>query len=187
MIRSIKIFIFLNFLIFNNDTFAQETTEDDSPKLKKETKISEVIQTDSLPASELLKRAVNWVKLESARYGKTNGISSGSKAECTVTFHVKPKELNPVCDYEGKAIMKIMIECKANKYRYTILNIKHLSNSGRASAGSVDNIIPECGSLIMPDIVWKKLKGDALAKAASLVNEIKEGMKIKSDAGNNEW
>ncbi len=174
--------MFLSGMLFS------QVTEDDAPKLHKETKVTEVVPTDSLPGAELHKRAVNWVKLESARYGKTNGIATGSKAECTITFHVKPKELNPVCDYEGKVIMKVTIECKDNKYKYTISNIHHASNCGRSSAGSVDNVVPECGSMIMSDLVWKKLKGEALAKAASVVNEIKEGMKIKStEAGKDEW
>ncbi len=188
MTRKLRIFIFLNFLLFSSTIFSQEPTEDDLPKFRKETKITEVIATDSAASAELLKRAVNWVKLESARYGKTNGISTGTKAECTVTFPVKPKELNPVCDYKGKIVMKITIETKDNKYKYTISGIKHVSETGRASAGSVDNVVPECGSLIMIDLTWRKLKGEALAKVASVVNEIKEAMKISSaESSKNEW
>jgi hypothetical protein len=187
MPKNLKILIFLTLLFFFNLAFSQET-EDDSPKLKKETKLTEVIVTDSASSAELLKRAVTWVKVESARYGKTNGVSAGTKAECMVTFPVKPKELNPKCDYEGKVTMRVIIECKDNKYRYTITNIKHISNNGRSSAGSVDNIVPDCGTLIMIELVWKKLKGEALGKAGSVANDIKEGMKIKSsEAGKDNW
>ncbi len=185
MIKNLQIFIFLNLLFFFQGSFAQE---DDEPKLKKETKLTEVIVTDSASLSELLKRAVNWVKVESARYGKTNGVSTGAKAECTITFPVKPKELNPVCDYEGKIVMRAIIECKDNKYRYTISNIKHVSKSGRASAGSIDNVVPECGSMIMIDLTWRKLKGEALGKAGWVASDIKEAMKIKSSEGTkDEW
>src|SRR4051812_30676350 len=115
MVKELKIFIFLTLLFFFNLSFFR-AQEDDSPKLKKETKLTEVITTDSASSAELLKRAVHWVKIESARYGKTNGVSAGTKAECTVTFPVKPKELNPTCDYEGKVTMRVAIESKDNRY-----------------------------------------------------------------------
>jgi hypothetical protein len=99
-----------------------------------------------------------------------------------VAFPVKPKELNPQCDYTGKIVMKVLIECKDNKYKYTVSGIKHLSTGGKTSAGSVDNIVPECGSMIMPDITWKKLKGEALARAGTIAGDLKEGMKILSTA-----
>jgi len=187
MSENLKIFVFLILMLFSKAVFSQ-IAEDDAPKLKKETKLTEVIVTDSASSSELLKRAVNWVKIESARYGKTNGVSAGSKAECTVTFPVKPKELNPVCDYEGKVTMRVTIECKDNKYKYTVSNIKHISKSGRSSAGSIDNVIPDCGSMIMSDLAWKKLKGEALGKAGWVATDIKEGMKIRSsEGGKDEW
>lgn len=175
-------------VVFNFSGFSQEKPEEDAPKKKNETRISEVVTTDSLPASELLQRAVNWVKLESNRYGKTSGITTGSKAECTATFPVKPKELNPEVDYSGKVSMKVTIECKANKYKYTISQIKHISANGKTTAGSIDNKIPECGSMLMGDVVWKKLKGEALRGTAKVVEDIKEGMKIPSaEAGKDEW
>ena len=42
--------------------------EDEFAQKKTETKLTEVITTDSLPSSELLKRAVNWIKVESIKY-----------------------------------------------------------------------------------------------------------------------
>ena len=172
----------------NFSGFSQEKPAEDAPKMKNETKISEVVPTDSLPASELLQRAVNWVKVESNRYGKTSGVTTGSKAECTATFPVKPKELNPEVDYTGKISMKVTIECKDNKYKYTVSQIKHISANGKTTAGSIDNKVPECGSMAMGDIVWKKLKGIALKGAGTVVEDIKEGMlKSSTDTGKEEW
>ncbi|MDO8999137.1 MAG: DUF4468 domain-containing protein [Bacteroidota bacterium] len=188
MKKYLQKFILCFLVLFSVTSLAQNVTEDDAPKKKNETKISEVVNTDSLPASELLKRAVNWVKLESSRYGKTSGITTGSKAECTATFPVKPKELNPEVDYTGKISMKVIIECKDNKYKYTISNIKHISTSGRTSAGSIDNKVPECGSMIMGDIVWKKLRGIALKGVGVVAEDIKEGMnKSSADGDKEEW
>jgi predicted nucleic acid binding AN1-type Zn finger protein len=188
MKKYIQALIISFLIVFSFSGFSQEKTEEDAPKKKNETKISEVVTTDSLPASELLQRAVNWVKIESNRYGKTSGVTTGSKAECTATFPVKPKELNPEVDYTGKISMKVTIECKNNKYKYTVSNIKHLSTSGRTTAGSIDNKVPECGSMAMGDVVWKKLKGEALKDAGKIVEDIKEGMqKSSAEAQKEEW
>jgi hypothetical protein len=77
--------------------------------------------------------------------------------------------------------MRVIIECKDNKYKYTVDHIKHVSTSGKTSLGSIDNIIPECGSMIMPDLTQKKLKGEALKYAGSIASEIKLSMKKSSD------
>lgn len=188
MKKYIQAFLLCFLTVLSISGFSQEKPEEDAPKKKNEIKISEVITTDSLPSSELLQRAVNWVKIESSRYGKTTGITTGSKAECMATFPVKPKELNPEFDYTGKISMKVTIECKDNKYKYTVSNIRHISASGKSSAGSIDNKVPECGSMVMGDLVWKKLKGIALKSVGVVVEDIKEGMlKSSADAGKDEW
>jgi hypothetical protein len=188
MKKYIQALVICFLVVFSPSAFSQEKTEADAPKKKNETKFSEVVNTDSLPSTELLQRAVNWVKIESNRYGKTSGVTTGSKAECTATFPVKPKELNPEVDYTGKIHMKVTIECKDNKYKYTVSQIKHVSTSGKTTAGSIDNKVPECGSMAMGDLVWKKLKGEALRGAGVVVEDIKEGMKKSSaDSGKEEW
>ena len=188
MKKYIHTLILCSLIAFGSKGFSQTKTEDDAPKKKNETKITEVVNTDSLPASELLQRAVNWVKLENNLYGKTSGVTTGAKAECTATFPVKPKELNPEVDYTGKISMKIAIECKDNRYKYTVSMIKHISTNGKTTAGSIDNKVPECGSMAMGDIAWKKLKGEAMKDAAKVIEDLKEGMKVGSaDAGKEEW
>lgn len=167
---------------------AQTVSEEPGLKQPEPTKIIEVVTTDSLPSAELLKRALNWVKTEHKKYVKTNGVTTTNKAECSIWFPVKPKELNPECDYTGKIDMKLVIECKDSKYKYTISQIKHVSKSGKTSAGSVDNTIPECGTMVMSDITWKKLRGEALVKASSVVSDLKEGMKVLStEYEKDEW
>jgi len=160
--------------------------QDEFAKKKQETKFTEIVTTDSIPASELLKRAVNWIKSEKPAYVISGGTSTSGKAECTVSFLIKPKELNPQVDYTGKITMKVVIECKDSKYRYTVSDIRHISKSGKTTGGSIDVSYPECGSQIMPDILWKKIKGEALRDAAVIVAAIKEAMKIESAAGSGE-
>jgi hypothetical protein len=177
MSRIFKIVVTL-LLGFAGTTTAQVT----EGKAAEETKITEVITTDSVPSSELVKRAINWVKIESPKYTKASGVTTGTKAECNVSFPVRPKELNPVCDYTGKITMKVIVECKDSKYKYTVEHIKHVSAGGKTSIGSIDNIIPECGSMVMPDLTLKKLKGEAMKYAGFVVNDIKESMKVPSNA-----
>ncbi len=170
----------------STETKAQE--DEDAPKKKVETKMTEVVVTDSLPASELLTRAIAWVKEENVKFQKKGGTSSGSKAECMASFVTKPKELNPQVDYTGKILMKVVIEVKDSKYRYTVSEIKHVSKSGKVNGGSIDNLVPECGSMVMKDITWKKLKGEALRNAALVVADLKEGMnKVSTEVKTDEW
>lgn len=188
-----NIFFSLAMVFFVGSISAQEKEpakkhKDEFAKKKPETKLSEVITTDSLPASELVKRGVNWIKVESNKYKKSSGTTAGTKVECTASFPVKPKELNPEVDYSGKITMKVVIECKDSKYKYTISDIKHTSKSGLTTAGSIDNVVPECGSNAMHDVVWKKLKGEALRGAAQVVTDLKEGMqKASTDNKADEW
>ncbi|HQQ94790.1 MAG TPA: hypothetical protein PLQ93_09560 [Bacteroidia bacterium] len=185
----------LFFLLIGGASFSQSKEgqapakeDEDSPKKKAETKLSEVITTDSIPASELLNRAINWVKTENHKYVKKGGASSGSKAECIASFIIKPKELNPEVDFTGKITMKVVIECKDAKYRYTVSEIKHISKSGKANGGSVDNAVAECGSMTMKDMTWRKLKGEAMRDAAQVVADIKEAMqKPTTEVKTEEW
>ncbi|MBA3665580.1 MAG: hypothetical protein H0W61_15440 [Bacteroidetes bacterium] len=176
----------LNILFLGSSLLLSSQTAE-APKVKEPNKITEVVTTDSLPASELLKRAVNFVKTENPKYTKTNGVTAGSKAECNITFPVKPKELNPVCDYTGKIMMKVIIECKDSKYKYIIENIRHVSTGGKTSIGNIDNIIAECGSMIMPDLTLKKLRGEAYKYAGSVANDIKTAMKNAVDNSKGDW
>jgi len=146
-----------------------------------------VVVIDSTAASELLKRAVDWVKTESARFKKTNGVTTGSKAECTAVFNIKPKELNPISDYTGTITMHVSIECKENKYRYVITGIKHISTNGQATGGDINNMIPDCGSMAMPDLTWKKIKGEAIRSSEMIVSELKDHMFFFNAGKKDEW
>src|ERR1043166_6167793 len=161
---------------------AENKQSDEFAKKKQETRLTEVVSTDSTGASELVNRAAVWIKNEHLKYKKTEGGSSGSTAECRAVFPVKPKELNPEVDYSGKISMKVTVECKTGKYRYTISDIRHLSKSGSTTGGSIDNPVPECGSMTMHDVVWKKLKGEALTDAGVVIEDLKEAMKVKTAA-----
>ncbi len=192
MKASLKLFFLSLFIVLSNSFVAQTAEpkpkeEEDAPKKKAETKLSEVIETDSLPNGELLKRAVNWVKVESSYFVKQGGTSSGNKAEFTASFKIKPKELNPEVDFTGKVTMKVTIECKDAKYKYTISEIKHTSKSGKASGGSIDNTVAECGSMIMKDLTWKKIKGEMLRDAGQVIIELKVGMAKDSVEVKEEW
>ena len=184
-----SILVFFTGVFFGQTNTATPDNEDGIPKKVIETKLSEVITIpDSVAASELLKRAVNWVKLESTRYIKTGGSTTASKIECNITFFTKPKELNPEVDYSGKITMKVSIECKDSKYRYTVSQIRHTSKAGQTTGGSVDNVVPECGRMAMGENVWRKLKSEAIKDANLVVSELKITMeKPATEATTEEW
>jgi hypothetical protein len=176
-----KTFLVLIFCFSTGLVFSQEE------EAKDEKKFQEVVITDSVAAANLMKRAVNWVKEPSKRFTKTNGVATGTKAECIAKFKIKAKELNPVTDYTGFIEMHVSIDCKDNKYRYTISKIKHISSNGKATGGAIDNIVPECGSMTMPDNTWKKIKGEAFKYADMVISELKEGMSKSSTDTKDEW
>ena len=176
-------------LSFFSQTQNKANASNDPSKKKKETKVTEVVSntSDSIPAVEYFKRANNWLKAEKKDYEVKPGTAGGSKLEFLATFLVKPKELNPEVDYNGKVTMNVLIECKDNRYKHTIYDIKHISKTGKATGGSIDNIVPECGGMIMGEVPWKKLRGEALKLAGKVAKDIKDGMAIDSGSSQEEW
>jgi hypothetical protein len=192
----------LLFLI--NSVSAQEAKKD-------ENKIQEVvtIMADPLPsvpnadgslpvdtnppkgmaASEILKRAVNFVKTENKKYTIGNGVTTGSKAECLVTFVYKPKELNPTADVQGSITMHLSIDSKEGKYRYTISKLNHNAKNPDYTGGDVYTEVPKCGSMKLPPEMWKRIKSEAFKQSGILATELKEAMKISSTTpvNSDEW
>ncbi len=155
---------------------------------KAEVKLTEVIAMDSIKGSELGKRAGIWLKLETTKYKKTPGGNTSGKVDCAVAFLIKSKELNPRIDITGKITMKVVIDCKDDKYRYTVSEITHISKTGATNGGKIDNITPDCGSAAMDEVTWKKIKGEALRNAALVAIDIKESMqKSSADSAANDW
>ncbi len=183
MIYKFKYLLFLFSFVLSYTSFIAQTGNLDEEFKSKATatKLAEVVPMDSIMASELSKRAGIWLKLETPKYKKSTGSSNNGKVDCEVSFLIKAKELNPRIDITGKITMKVAIECKDNKYRYTVSDIIHISRSGTTNGGSIDNIVPDCGSASMDDVTWKKVKGEALRNAAMVVSDLKDGM-IKSSA-----
>ena len=179
-------------LLCVNSLSAQETKKD-------EKKIQEVVNLDADPPpvaslpdgsvapadtgapkplvqSEIIKRAVNYIKIETKKYTKKNGVNSGSKAECVVSFNYKPKELNPQAEVEGTFSMHVSIEAKEGKYRYTISKMSHNANKADYSGGDLNSEVPACGSMKVSPELWKKMRGESLKHVAVVVADIKDAM-----------
>lgn len=182
-----KVFFLFPLLISSILVFGQEEPSSKDEKPEDDKRFQEVVFTDSVPAASLAKRAVNWVKVESPRFKKSMGVATGTKAECLATFKIKAKELNPQPDFTGSITMHVTIECKDNKYRYSITKIKHTSLNGKASGGDINNIVPDCGSMTMPDKIWKQIKGEAFKSASMVISELKEGMTKIDAETKDEW
>jgi hypothetical protein len=191
-----KLFFAFTFLAATTSILAQEQKKDGN-------KIQEVITLNadavpqtpnadgSIPAdtngpqpmaqTEILKRAVNFAKIESAKYVKGNAITTAGKAEFTANFKYKPKELNPQAEVEGSFTMHVSIDAKPGKYRYTISKITHVAKNAEYSGGDVNDEVPACGSMKLPSSLWKQMKSEAIKQAMTIVAELKEAMKVPSD------
>jgi hypothetical protein len=192
-------------LFFVNTTSAQEAKKDDVKKIQEVV----ILIADPIPStpnadgslavdtnppkemasSEILKRAINFVKMESTKYIKGNRVTTGSKAECLVTFNYKPKELNPVADVQGTITMHISIEAKEGKYRYTISKINHNAKNVDFTGGDIYSEVPACGSMKLPSDLWNRIRREAIKHTGELANDLKEAMKISSTTtvNSDEW
>jgi hypothetical protein len=199
-----KLFCAFAFIFATSVAVAQEPKKD-------EKKIQEVVTLDPVSAPpvinadgstqedtagpkpinsvEILKRAVNFVKIESTKYVKGSGVTTGTKAECVATFKYRPKELNPQAEVEGSYTMHLSVEAKEGKYRYTISKITHIAKNADYSGGDINSEVPKCGSMKMSPELWKRIRGEAMKQSTVLISELKAAMKIGSDVKNDkdEW
>ena len=182
--KFLKYIFALYFLTTATTILAQEEPKKDEKKIqeivnvepetqpaKKDAEGNEIVDTLPPPpasVSEILKRAVNFVKIESSKYTKANGVTTGAKAEFLASFPYKPKELNPQADVQGNFTMHVSVEAKDGKYRYTISKITHVAKNPEFTGGDVYLEVPKCGSMKLPTDLWKHLRSDAL-KNASMV------------------
>ena len=139
--------------------------------------------------TEILKRAVNFVKIESPKYTKGNALTTGTKAEFLANFKYKPKELNPQSDVQGSFTMHVSIEAKEGRYRYTISKLYHIATNGDYSGGDLYSEVPTCGSMKLSSAIWKQMRSEGIKQAMLIAEELKETMKIPSNktVDKDEW
>ncbi|MDP2387078.1 MAG: hypothetical protein Q8M29_11950 [Bacteroidota bacterium] len=144
----------------------------------------------TVPASvtEMTNRATAWLNGKSKKFKKEEAYTSGGKVGCKVKFPYKPKVLNPTADVEGEITMKITIDFKEGKYRYTIDNIEHKATRGVASGGDIFNETPACGSLSLNHVMWNQIRGAAKMHAGTVAEDLKAKMKNPvSTESKSEW
>ena len=133
-------------------------------------------------SSEVLKRALNFIRTENSKYSKSTIVNVGNKAECMVSFKYKPKELNPKADVEGAFTMHLSIEAKDGKYRYSISKLTHTAKNSDCTGGDIYAEVPTCGSMKLSPPQWNQMKSDALKNTTLLITDLKETMKLSSAA-----
>lgn len=178
------IFSYLNCLLLlgmYNYSNAQQIINDDGFT------ITEIIIKDSVPAKELLGRATAWAQKKHPKFEKQNAVGGTTKVESDVEFKIKPKELNPSHDFSGKIIMHVKIEVKDGKYKYTINKVRHIADNGKNSGGDITKDIAECGSMFLPEMTWKKIKGEAIRDANIVAEDIKDAMSTPVKTISEDW
>jgi hypothetical protein len=138
--------------------------------------ITEIVIKDSVSAKELMNRATAWAQKKHPKYEKENAVGGTTRVELDAKFKIKPKELNPPHDYTGVISMHVKIEVKDGKYRYTINKVRHIADNGKNSGGDITKDIPECGTMLLPDMTWKKIKGEAIRQANVVAEDLKDAM-----------
>jgi hypothetical protein len=149
--------------------------------------VTEIIIKDSVPSKELLGRATEWAQKKHPKYEKINAVGGSTKVETDVEFKIKPKELNPQFDFTGKIVMHVKIEVKDGKYKYTINKVRHIADNGKNSGGDITKDIAECGSMFLPEMTWKKIKGEAIKDANIVAEDIKDAMSTPVKTNSEDW
>jgi len=146
--------------------------------------------TEMMPATvaELSKRANYWYSTKNKKFEKSSGGGSGSQVVCSIKFLYKPKELNPANDVEGEITMRMTMDCKEGKYRYTVDKIEHKAKRGKSSGGDVFNEVPACGSMNLNSVIWKQIKSAGLTNAKIVADDLKAKMaKPVPTSGKGDW
>lgn len=149
--------------------------------------VTEIIIKDSVSSKDLISRATAWAQKKHPKYEKNNAVGGTTKVEAEVEFKIKPKELNPLHDFSGKIVMHVKIEVKDGKYKYTINKVKHIADNGKNSGGDITKDIAECGSMFLPEMTWKKIKGEAIKDANIVAEDIKDAMSAPVKGISEEW
>jgi hypothetical protein len=176
----------------SKDQPEQSTTNSKASKIKKSVE-SEIIPEESLPPyipapqQEILDRAQEWYNTKAIRYQKTNGSNTGRAVTCNVSFNYKQKQLNPESLVDGKIIMDVVIDAKEGKYRYTIKNLRHKGDKAGMSGGDVYNLVPECGTVLLPERLWRLIRAEALVNANLVVEDLKAKMKQEVIKNKDDW
>ncbi len=149
--------------------------------------LTEIIIKDSVSAKDLFDRTTVWAQRKHPKYEKVNAVGGTSKVEFDAEFKIKPKELNPSHDYSGKILMHVKVEVKFGKYKYTVNKVKHVADNGKNSGGDITKDIPECGSMFLPELTWKKIKGEAIRDANILIEDLKDAMSAPVKLPSEDW
>jgi len=149
--------------------------------------VTEIIIKDSVSSKELLGRATEWAQKKHPKYEKINAVGGSTRVETDVEFKIKPKELNPQFDFTGKIVMHVKIEVKDGKYKYTINKVRHIADNGKNSGGDITRDIAECGSMFLPEMTWKKIKGEAVKDAYIVAEDIKDAMSTPVKTNSEDW
>lgn len=87
----------------------------------------------------------------------------------------------------GSVKFKLTIQCKDNRYRYTITDFTHIAYFTNISftGGELENKFPDCGRMNMIMSQWKTIKGFAYRAAVNTIAQMKVAM--KGSGANDNW
>jgi hypothetical protein len=169
-----KVFLLLT-LVFSVSTYGQQPSS--NPYL-----LTEILNVDSVPAQILYSRVKLFIA-ENFKSAKTViQLDDAETKTIVVKGGVIPYIKNAFAGRTyGISMFTLKIQCKDNKYKYTLSDIYHEKvSSDEHSGGSFENDKPACGTAFLNNKAWHKIKDNSIEQINSLIALMKVQVSSKN-------
>ncbi len=169
-----KVFLLVTFA-FSVLTYGQQPST--NPYL-----LTEVVNVDSISAQSLYSRTKLFIA-ENFKSAKTViQLDDAENKTLVVKGGVMPYIRNAFAGRTyGISMFTLKIQCKDNKFKYTLSDIYHEKVShDEYSGGSFENDKPACGTAFLNNKAWHKIKDNSIEQIKNLIVL----MKVQISSGN---
>ena len=145
---------------------------------------TDVVQMDSLPKSELYKRALYSIAKMYSSPKTVVQVADEQTGTLIVKAHFIPQIPNAMggkTPNTGFINYVLTIICKDNKYKYTLDEVTHAGNYTLGSGGALTNEKPDCKPMegISKSFWNNKMKPAADMGCRDMVDKLRKGMETK--------
>ena len=144
----------------------------------------ETVSCGSLAASEIYTTTKDWAKEQNLN---TTTDEANKKLVYSGTFTVSYRPSKSTSNEEGTVSYTLHIGAKDGKYRYILVDLVHKGASG--DGGKLENAKPDCGTTVINNNSWSKIKQQAHAQANKLIESLNKKIKeVQNDpTKNDDW
>lgn len=144
----------------------------------------ETVSSGSLTAAEIYNTTKEWAKTKEL---STTEDEANKKLVYSGSFKVSYRPSKGTTNEEGTVSYTLHIGAKDGKYRYILVDLVHKGSSG--DGGKLENAKPDCGTTIINNNSWSKIKQQAHTQANELIESLSKKIKeVQNDpTKNDDW